>query len=321
MSICRRVLALTSVALLAGSSAAQAWPEKPVRFIVNFPAGGGVDIAARLLGERLAKTWARAVVVENRPGAGGGIGAAEVARAAPDGHTLLFTPSTPITAVGYLSERPPYSPQRDFRPVTNVAQGPMVLVVASASPFRSVAELIQAAKNSPGKLSFGHGGTGSQPHVAAENFAWHASIEVLGVPYKGAAPGLAGLVAGDTDFFICTLPSAITYINSGRLRALGVTTKVPAPQLRGVPPIADTLEAFEVLSWYGILAPHATPEAIVQMIYRDTKRALQSAELGERYFELGLAAVGNTPDEFAAAIRNEVALFSNIAKDRAAQAR
>jgi tripartite-type tricarboxylate transporter receptor subunit TctC len=321
MSICKRVLALTSVALLAGSSAAQAWPEKPVRFIVNFPAGGGVDIAARLLGERLAKTWARAVVVENRPGAGGGIGAAEVARAAPDGHTLLFTPSTPITAVGYLSERPPYSPQRDFRPVTNVAQGPMVLVVASASPFRSVAELIQAAKNSPGKLSFGHGGTGSQPHVAAENFAWHASIEVLGVPYKGAAPGLAGLVAGDTDFFICTLPSAITYINSGRLRALGVTTKVPAPQLRGVPPIADTLEAFEVLSWYGILAPHATPEAIVQMIYRDTKRALQSAELGERYFELGLAAVGNTPDEFAAAIRNEVALFSNIAKDRAAQAR
>jgi len=321
MSICKRVLALTSVALLAGSSAAQSWPEKPVRFIVNFPAGGGVDIAARLLGERLAKTWARAVVVENRPGAGGGIGAAEVARAAPDGHTLLFTPSTPITAVRYLSERPPYSPQRDFRPVTNVAQGPMVLVVASASPFKSVAELIQAAKNSPGKLSFGHGGTGSQPHVAAENFAWHASIEVLGVPYKGAAPGLAGLVAGDTDFFICTLPSAITYINSGRLRALGVTTKVPAPQLRGVPPIADTLEAFEVLSWYGILAPHATPEAIVQMIYRDTKRALQSAELGERYFELGLAAVGNTPDEFAAAIRNEVALFSNIAKGRAAQAR
>ena len=321
MTIRNRVLALMCIALLAGSAGAQPWPQKPVRLIVNFPAGGGVDIAARFLGEGLAKTWAHPVVVENRPGAGGGIGAAEVARATPDGHTLLFTPSTPITAFAYLSEKPRYSPQRDFRPVTNVAQGPMVLVVASASPFKSVAELIQAAKNSPGKLSFGHGGIGSQPHVAAENFAWHASIEVLGVPYKGAAPGLAGLVAGDTDFFICTLPSAISYINSGRLRALGVTTKVPAPQLRGVPPIADTLEAFEVLSWYGILAPHATPEAVVQKIYRDAKSVLQSAELAERYIELGLAAVGNTPAEFAFAIREEMAAWSRIARDRAPQSR
>jgi tripartite-type tricarboxylate transporter receptor subunit TctC len=321
MSICKRVLALTSVALLAGSPAAQAWPEKPVRFIVNFPAGGGVDIAARLLGEKLAKTWANPVVVENRPGAGGGIGAAEAARAAPDGHTLLFTPSTPITALAYLPESPPYSPQRDFTPVTNVAQGPMVLVVASASPFNSVAELIQAAKTSPGKLSFGHGGTGSQPHVAAENFAWHAAIDVLGVPYRGATPGLAGLIAGDTDFFIATLASAVSYIHAGRLRALGVTSKVPAPQLRGVPPIADTLAAFETLSWYGILAPKATPEAIVQKIHRDTKSVLQAAELAERYFELGLVAVANTPAEFASAIREEMAAWSGIAKGRPLQAR
>ena len=316
MSIRNQALTLAFAALLGGAAGAQAWPHKPVRFIVNFPPGGGADIAARLLGERLRKTWASPVVVENRPGAGGGIGAAEVARATPDGHTLLFTPATPITAVAYLPEKPPYTPERDFSPVTNVAQGPMVLVVAAASPFKSVEELIQAAKARPGKLSFGHGGAGSQPHLAAENFVWQAKIDVLGVPYRGAAPGLVGLAAGDTDFFVATLPSAISYINGGRLRALGVTTKVPAPQLRGVPPIADTLEAFEVLSWYGLLAPSATPDGIVQKIYRDTKSILESVELAERYFELGLAAVGTTPAEFASAIRDEMAVWSRIAKDR-----
>ena len=308
-------------ALLSGSAGAQAWPQKPVRLIVNFPPGGGADIAARLLGEKLAKGWANPVVVENRAGAGGAIGAAEAARATPDGHTLLFTPATPITALAYLPEKPAYSPEHDFAPVTNVAQGPMVLVVSAASPFKHMHELIEAAKAQPGKLNFGHGGAGSQPHLAGENFVWHAKIHVLGVPYRGAAPGLAALAAGDTDFFVATLPSAISYINGGRLRALGVTSKVAASQLPGVPPIALALPGFETLSWYGILAPKRTPDAVVRKIYLDTKDALQSPDLIERYFGLGLVAVANPPHEFAAAIRDEMAVWSNIAKDRAAQSR
>jgi tripartite-type tricarboxylate transporter receptor subunit TctC len=314
------VVACCLAALVSGQAAAQSWPQKPVHFIATSPPGGAVDISARLLGEPLAKIWGQPVVVENRGGAGGNIGAAEAARAAPDGYTLLFAAGTAITANPYIYEKLGYQPG-DLVPVTNVAQGAMALVVPSASQFNSVAELIQAAKANPGKLTFGHGGSGSQPHLAAENFIWYAKIDVLGVPYKGAGAGVAGLVAGETDFFVATFPSAVSYIRAGRLRALGVTSRTPAPQLPGVPPIAETIPRFENFAWYGLLAPKATAGPLVQKIYQDAKKALQSPELVEKYFAQGLVPVANTPDEFSRAIKAEAALWASLVKERQLQPR
>src|SRR5678815_4480281 len=180
----------------------RSWPQKPVRFIVPFPPGGATDISARLLGEKLQEIWGQTVVIENRGGAGGGVGAAEAARAAPDGYTLFFPSGSAVTANQHIYAKLNYNPEKDFVPVTKVVSGPQVLVVPANSPYKTVKQLIDAAKANPGKLTFGHAGIGSQTHLAAENFVWQAKINALAVPYKGEGPGLAASVAGETTFFL-----------------------------------------------------------------------------------------------------------------------
>src|SRR5437764_851191 len=219
------------VAMLLGSGAyAQSWPQKPVRFIVPFPPGGATDISARLLGERLTQIWGQTVVIENRGGAGGGVGAAEAARAAPDGYTLFFPSGSVVTANQHIYEKLNYDPEKDFVPVTNVVTGPQVLVVAVSSPYKSVQELIEAARADPGTLTFGHAGIGSQTHLAAENFLYQARINAISVPYKGEGPSLTGLVGGETTFALSNLAAVVGHVQAGRLRALGVTSKSEAPQ-------------------------------------------------------------------------------------------
>ena len=227
--------------LVAASAGAQSWPHKPVRFIVPFPPGGATDIAARLLGQKLQDIWGQTVVIENRGGAGGGVGAAEAARAAPDGYTLFFPSGSVVTANQHIYAKMAYDPEKDFVPVTKVVSGPQVLVVPSSSPYKSVAELIAAAKANPGKLTFGHAGIGSQVHLAGENFVASAKIDALAVPYKGEGPALNDLVAGQINFMVTNVAAAIGFISAGRLRALGVTSKTDFAALPGVPPIARTL--------------------------------------------------------------------------------
>ena len=303
-------------ALVVFGAQAQSWPQKPVRFIVPFPPGGATDISARLLAEKLSGIWGQQVIIENRGGAGGGVGAAEAARAAPDGYTLFFPSGSVVTANQHIYEKLNYDPEKDFIPVTNVVSGPQVLTVPASSPYKTVKELIDAARAAPGKLTFGHAGIGSQTHLAAENFVWQAKIDALAVPYKGEGPGLAGLVGGETTFFVGNLAASIGHITGGRLRALGVTSKDEAPQLPGVLPIGKTVPGFENTGWFGIVAPTGTPGDVVQKIYQDTKKALEATDLKARLYVQGLAPVGNTPAQMGREMKEETALWARVVRER-----
>ena len=311
-----RLAALLAGALVSAAALAQSWPQKPVKFIVPFAPGGATDISARLLGEKLTQMWGQTVVIENRGGAAGGVGAAEAARATPDGYTLFFPSGSVVTANQHVYAKLNYNPEKDFVPVTNVVSGPQVLTVPANSPFKSIKDLIDAARASPGGLTFGHAGIGSQTHLAAENFVSQARIEALAVPYKGEGPGLAALVAGETNFFVGNVAASIGHINGGRLRALGVTSKVPAPQLPNVPPIGKTVPGFENYGWFGIVAPTGTPPAIIHKVYQDAKKALESTELKARFFAQGLAPVGNSPEEFGRAMQAETAMWARVVRER-----
>jgi tripartite-type tricarboxylate transporter receptor subunit TctC len=311
-----RLLLIAAGMALAVAAQAQSWPQKSVRFIVPFPPGGATDISARLLGQKLTEIWGQTVVIENRGGAGGGVGAAEAARAAADGYTLFFPSGSVVTANQHIYAKMNYDPEKDFVPVTKVVSGPQVLVVPANSPFKTVKELIDAAKAQPGKLTFGHAGIGSQTHLAAENFVNSAKVDAVAVPYKGEGPGLAGLISGDTNFFIGNVAAAIGHIGSGRLRALGVTSKSEFAQLPGVPPIAKTLPGFENTGWFGIVAPAGTSKEIIQKVYRDTKKALESTEMKARFYVQGLAPVGDTPEEMGRAMKEETQLWARVVRER-----
>jgi tripartite-type tricarboxylate transporter receptor subunit TctC len=315
MRLIKLLLGGAAVAL-ALAAQAQSWPQKSVRFIVPFPPGGATDISARLLGQKLTEIWGQTVVIENRGGAGGGVGAAEAARAAPDGYTFFFPSGSVVTANQHIYAKLSYDPEKDFVPVTKVVSGPQVLVVPAASPYKNVKELIDAAKAQPGKLTFGHAGIGSQVHLAGENFVNAARIDAVAVPYKGEGPALNDLVAGQINFMVTNVAAAIGFIGQGRLRALGVTSKGEFPQLAGVPPIAKTLPGFENTGWFGIVAPTGTPKEIIQKVYQDTNRALESTEMRARFYVQGLAPVGDTPEEMGRAMKEETQLWARVVRER-----
>jgi tripartite-type tricarboxylate transporter receptor subunit TctC len=311
-----RILALILAALVSFAAGAQSWPQKPVRLIVPFAPGGATDIAARMLGEKLSQLWGQSVLIENRSGAGGALGAAEAARAAPDGYTLFFPSGSVMTANQHVYAKLNYDPEHDFVPVTNVVSGPQVLVVPANSPYKTVKQLIDDARANPGKLTFGHAGIGTQTHLAAENFLYQAKIDGTSVPYKGEAPALVGLVGGEIAFALTNMAAAIPHVSAGRLRALAVTSKEEAPQMPGVPPIAKTLPGFENAGWFGLVAPAGTPKEIVQKVYADTKKTIETTEMRARFYAQGLMPVGNSPDEFAAAMREESKLWARVVRER-----
>jgi tripartite-type tricarboxylate transporter receptor subunit TctC len=315
MKFRKLLVAFAGLALAAGAQA-QFWPTKPVKFIVPFPPGGATDISARLVSQKLSDVWGQTIVIENRGGAGGGVGAAEAARATPDGYTLFFPSGSVVTANQHIYAKMNYNPEKDFVPITNVVSGPQVLVVPTKAPFKNVKELIDYGKANPGKLTFGHAGIGSQTHLAAENFVNTGKFNALSVPYKGEGPSLVGLVGGETSFAVTNLAAAIGHINGGRLRALGVTSKAEAPQLPGVPPIGKTLPGFVNAGWFGIVAPTGTPKEIIEKVYHDTKTVLESSEMKARFFTIGMAPVGNSPEEFGKAMKAETAMWAKVVRER-----
>lgn len=305
-------------ALLVAAFAAQAqnYPTKPVRIVVPFSPGGATDIVTRLVGQKLNELWGQTVVVDNRAGAGGNIGADIVAKSNPDGYTLFMTSGSIVTANQYMYKKMTYNPEKDLMAVTEVVSGPQIIAVNPSFAAKSVKELIAMAKTKPRSITFGSAGFGTQTHLAAENFIYTAGIDVVHIPYKGEAPALVDLVAGQVNFVTPNLAAAIGFVQQGKLRALAVTSKQRSRQLPDVPAVAETLPGFENLGWFGLMTPTGTSKTVVDKVYRDTVKALESAELRRRFEDLGMAPVGNRPDEFTKLIKEESVRWAKIVRER-----
>ena len=303
-------------ALLAFASHAQTFPAKPVRVIVPFAPGGATDIVTRLLAQKLTEIWGQQVVADNRAGASGNIGGELAAKAPPDGYTLFMTSGSIVTANPHMFRKLNWNPDKDLAAITNVASGPQIIVVHPSVPARNIKELVALAKSKGGMLTFGSAGVGTQTHLAAENFLYTAGINATHIPYKGEGPAMVDLVAGQIVFVTPNLPAAIGYVQQGRLRALGVTSRQRVPQLKDVPAVAETLPGFENLGWFGLMTPTGTPAAVIEKVYRDTAKALSGADLRKRFDDLGMAPVGNNPADFTKAIQEESVHWAKIIRAR-----
>ena len=300
----------------AAAFAADAYPVRPVRIIVPFAPGGATDIVARLVAQKLTETWGQTLVVDNRAGAGGNIGGDIAAKANPDGYTLFMTSGSIVTANQHMYAKMPFSPEKDLVAVTNVASGPQVIVVHPSAPAKNLKEFIAQAKAKPKSMTYGSAGVGTQTHLAAENFIYTAGIDVTHVPYKGEGPAVSDLVGGQIQFVTPNLSAAIAFVNTGKLRALGVTSKERAAQLPSVPAIAETLPGFENLGWFGFMVPTGTPKAVVAKVHADTVKVLANPDLRKRFNDIGMVAVGNSPQDFARDIKTESARWEKIIKER-----
>jgi tripartite-type tricarboxylate transporter receptor subunit TctC len=301
----RRCTLLVAALLLASQAAAQSWPSKPVRIVVPLSAGGFADVPARILAPRLGAQLGGSFFVENRPGAGGTIGADLVAKSEPDGYTLLFT-ATPHVISPWLYKKLPYDALHDFVPVALIASGPYALVVPADFPVHSVRELIAAAKAQPGKFDYASSGNGSAQHLVTALFATMAGIDIIHVPYKGSGGALQDLLGGRVKLQLAGIPNVINHVRSGRLRALGVTSAQRWPDLPEVPTIAEGgVPGYEATLWLCMLAPAGTPQAIVTRLSREIGKALQDPEMLQQLRHAGIAPSYLGPKEFGAFLRAE----------------
>jgi tripartite-type tricarboxylate transporter receptor subunit TctC len=311
-----QALAIATGIAISASAWPQAFPAKPVRIVVPFAAGGATDIITRILAQKLTELWGQTVIVEDRGGAAGNIGAAEVAKSALDGYTLLMTSGSIVTANQHIYKNMGFDPARDLIPITGVASGPQVVVVNPAFPANTLKEMIAMAKAKPGALNYGHAGIGSQTHLAAENLLYTAGIDMINIPYKGEGPAIADLVAGQINMVTSNLPAAIGFIKQGKLRALAVTSLERIKQLPEVPAAAETLPGFENLGWFGLMAPAGTPKDLVDKIQRDTVKVLETADMRDRLFVQGMGPMINTSEQFTRLIRDETVRWAKIVSAR-----
>ncbi|MFD2300792.1 tripartite tricarboxylate transporter substrate binding protein [Paracidovorax citrulli] len=327
----RRVLALAAGGAVAAAAAlagvlpapahaqqadAAAWPAKPVRWVVPFPPGGAMDVIARTLGERAGRTLGQPFVIENRPGAGGNIGADAVAKSPADGYTIMIT-SIGMATNKALYARLSYDPVKDFAPVSLLAIVPNVLVVNANSPDRTVADVIAHAKREPGKLTYASAGNGTSIHLAGEVFASMAKLNLLHVPYKGSGPAMTDMLGGQVDLMFDSITSAAPHIQSGKLRALGVTSARRSATLPGVPTIAEAgVPGYEVSPWFAVFAPAGTPAPIVQKLNAALLDAMKQPETRARFDAIGAEPIGSTPAQLATHLDKEMARWGALIKDR-----
>ncbi|MCR0983761.1 Bug family tripartite tricarboxylate transporter substrate binding protein [Roseomonas populi] len=295
--------------------AAEAYPARPIRMVVAFAAGGSIDVVARIMAGEMARSLGQPVVVENRPGASGNVGADFVAKAPPDGYTLLMGSASSLAANAALFRNLPYDPTRDFAPVRLVGLQPNVVVVHPSVPARTIAELIALAKARPGQLNYGTAGPGSSQHIAAEMFRRMAGVEIVHVPYRGGAPALNDLIAGQVQLMFETIPTAMEPIAAGQLRALAVTMPARVTRLPELPTVAESgLPGYVSRGWIGLVGPAGMESAVVDTLARHAGAAIALPQIRERLLGLGLEVASNTPGEFAAFIRAEVAGYQDIVR-------
>jgi tripartite-type tricarboxylate transporter receptor subunit TctC len=308
-------LAALAALTIAGTACAQnTFPSKPVHLLVPFPPGGAVDIVARTLGDELSKRWGQAIVVENRPGAGGTIAAAVAAKAAPDGYTLILVASG-HAIVSYLYPGLPYDPLRDFTPLSLVGSSPNMMLVREDSPYKSIAEVLAAARAKPGQLSYGYAGNGTSPHLAGELLKYMTKVAITPVPYKGGAPVLNDLLGGHIPLSFNNIPESIGFVQAGKLRPLGVTTAKRSPVLPDVPTIAESgLPGYDTGVWWGFLAPAGLPAAIKARLAKDCAEVVQIASVRERLLKIGAEPIGGSADEFDRLIRSDNAKWGPVIK-------
>lgn len=312
----RTLLGGASLLVLAAPLRAQTYPSRPIRFIVPFAAGAGVlDIMARIVGQHLGTATGQQVVIDNRPGAGGNVGAEVAAKATPDGYTMLMG-AVALVVSPYLYAKLPFDPLTDLVPVTQVNSAPLMLVVHPSLPVKSVAELIAYAKARPGQLNYGSGGVGATPFLATELFKSMAGIDVTHVPYRGGAPALADLVAGQLSFMIENVPGTLPLVRDGKLRALAITSRQRLALVPDLPTMEEAgVPGYEMIGWNGIFVPKATPPEIVTRLNAELVKVLRSADVGEQLAKLGAVPVGDSPEQFGAFVKAESARWGKIIKD------
>jgi len=310
-----RALGGTALALVAGLAPAQNYPNKPIRMVSPFAAGGGVDFTARFIGQKISEGLGQTVVVENRAGAGGAIGTEFVAKAPPDGYTLLLGSAGPMTILPGLTAKLPYDPLKDFAPITLVTSMPFVLVVHPSLPVKTVKELLALARAKPGQLNFGSPGNGTTTHLAEELLKMSANVDMVHVPYKGVAPALTDLLAGQVQFMSGDLSTVMPQVRAGKLRAIAVTSSKRSAQVPDLPTIAEGgLPGYDASGWFGVLAPAATPVDLVTRLHAVIVKGISTPEARERLASLGGDVVGNTPAEYAVFLRADLAKWSKLIK-------
>lgn len=308
------------LAAASGGALAQAFPTKPIRLISPYAPGGGSDALARVIGAKLTEGWGQPVIIENRPGAAGSIGAEAAARATPDGYTLLVTPNAVLTINPHIYPKLRYDPVRDFAPVTVAANSPYLLVAHPSIAATNVKELIAVARAKPGQLSYSSSGNGSSTHLAGVLFSQLAGIQLLHVPYKGAAPAIVDLLGGQIQMRFSSVVPVLPHVRSGKLRALGISSAKRYGPLPEVPTITDSgLPGFVVEAWYGVFAPARTPRAIVAKLNSEIVRHLRSDEMKTRMAADGAEVIGSTPDEAGKWLRDDLARWAKPVKDSGAR--
>jgi tripartite-type tricarboxylate transporter receptor subunit TctC len=310
---------LVMLSITPGHVLAQSYPTGPVRIIVPFPAGGGVDTTGRLVGQKLTEALGKQFVIDNRPGANGMIGSEIAAKSPKDGYTLMVNGANFVTTPS-LYKKVTYDPLREFDPVSLVALAPNVLVVHPSLPVKSVKELVALAKSRPGQVNFAGSGSGSTPHLAAELFNTLANVNMVHVPYRGTGPAIVGLMSGEASVMFMPTTNAVQLVKTGRLRALAVTSTQRVPAMPELPTVAESgLKGYESSQWYGVLAPAGTPADILNTLNAHIAKAMQSPEMKQRMNDGGSLAVGSTREAFAAHLRTEFAKWARVIKQSGAQ--
>jgi tripartite-type tricarboxylate transporter receptor subunit TctC len=308
--------------VFAGQALAQPYPSKPIRLVVGFPPGGAADFVSRAFQEPLGKALGQPIVVDNRPGAGSSIAAEHVAKSAPDGYTVLIASPSSILVNPVITPKAGFQPSTDLVPVSKVSSSPLILAVNPAVPASSVKELIAHAKQNPGKLNFATSGNGSAPHLAAVLFLRLAGVDMVHVPYKGGAPAVQSVLAGDTQLSFATPPSVLPLVQAGRLRALAITSRAATPLIPGVPGMAEAgLPDYEIGFWYGFFVPAGTPPEVVRRLFEATSQVVNAPETGRILAREGTETAGSaSPEEFARFLAEDAKLWTRLVKESGAKA-